>query len=345
MKKISNLSKLSLITFMIFGNYAWASDARSYNSVPSDISLLESQVSSYHIKQTKANGLKIDLQTEVSYIRALKYFNYQDNLAAAYVLLPYTKNNLSITSPLGSLSNDTKQVGDVKIFLGLGLLNQPALERKEWIERKNSQTLGVQNINKNYDTPLSQYTEIPEKIHEAVDETIAKTIADKNERLFNIDAITCGLTTTLPTSNYDPTATNNIGSNRFALKPECAVSWKKGRWQTEWYTAFTYYTDNNKYQGTKSLKQKNLYGNELHISYNLGDNLWLGADLFHAYGGETSVNDIAQKDKYNNYSYGMIANYKVSKNQNIKISYQKTFKSTDFSPTVNGGALTYQVFW
>ncbi len=340
MKKIP-LTLFSSLCLM--AHCAFASDARSYNSVPSDISLIETQMSSYTIEQKKQNGISVKLNTDISYIRGLKYFNYQDNLAAAYILLPYTKNNLNITTPLGNISDDSKQVGDMKVFLGWGLVNQPALERKDWLERKKQLTSASEH-KKQYDI-LNEYSTVPGKVYEAVDGAIGKTIADKNERFFNLDTVTLGVTATLPTANYDPVATNNIGANRFAIKPEFAFSWLKGKWQTEWYSGLTFYTNNNKYQGNKKLEQKNIYNNELHISYNTSDNFWIGADLIHLYGGETSVNHVGQKDKYDNYSYGFIGNYKVAKNQNIKVTYQKTFKSTEFSPKVNGWAATYQVFW
>ena len=78
------------------------------------------------------------------------------------------------------------------------------------------------------------------------------------------------LTITAPTGLYNADKLLNLGSNRWSLKPEIAVSHPFGpqqTWEFDAYANAYFYTDNTSYHGVEILRQQALPGLEGHISY------------------------------------------------------------------------------
>jgi len=103
----------------------------------------------------------------------------------------------------------------------------------------------------------------------------------------------------IPVGQYDPTKLINLGSNRWAFKPELGLSRRLGNWIADGYAGvwlFTrnpeFFSRNQYYAGTQAQTQKPIGIVELHLSYDVRPRLWFSLDGNFWHGGETSLNGV-----------------------------------------------------
>lgn len=288
-------SRLYLALFLIaFSSISFATDTRGYNILPVGINVIDSQYSSIESTQKTASGLEGKQTQDTLYIRNTYFFNLNGNLAATYILVPYSKQSLDITKPI-TLSKTGDGLGDIKLLFALGIYNMPALNIEEF-----------KKLDKN-------------GLHAA-----------------------CSLAVTFPTGSYDSSSKVNSGSNRNSYKPECAAYWVNDKFQADLFIGNTLYSNNTSYSGNKTLEQKNLYSIETRFSYSFTPNFWASTDLVYYQGGETSVNNVSQKDEQSNLNAGFTLAFKVASTQTLKLIYQKTVSGKEYSPQMKQGVgITY----
>ncbi len=132
-----------------------------------------------------------------------------------------------------------------------------------------------------------------------------------------------------PTGQYDPTLLVNLGTNRWAFKPEVGYSQRFGHWVLDGYAAGWFFTTNpeffshNQYfPGTQSKTQSPVAALEAHLSYDVRPRLWVSLDANFWAGGEASVNGVANPATYQRSSrVGITASIPLSARNSIKISY------------------------
>jgi len=107
------------------------------------------------------------------------------------------------------------------------------------------------------------------------------------------------LTVTTGTGQYDPARLINIGTNRWAFKPEIGISRRWGNWIVDGYGAVWFFTANHDYflnapgtTGSNTQTQKPMGAVEVHLSYDVKPRLWVSLDGNYWYGGETSLNGV-----------------------------------------------------
>jgi hypothetical protein len=132
-----------------------------------------------------------------------------------------------------------------------------------------------------------------------------------------------------PTGQYDPTALINLGTNRWAFKPEIGYSQRWNHWVLDGYAAVWFFTENpeffshNQYfAGTRSKTQSPVTAFEAHLSYDVRPRLWVSLDANFWSGGETSVNGVPNLATYQrNSRIGVTASIPISARNSIKLSY------------------------
>ena len=132
-----------------------------------------------------------------------------------------------------------------------------------------------------------------------------------------------------PTGQYDPTALINLGTNRWAFKPEIGYSQRWGHWVLDGYAAVWFYTENpeffshNQYfPGVRSKTQSPVAAYETHLSYDVRPRLWISLDANFWSGGETSINGVANPATYQKSSrLGVTASIPLNAANSIKLSY------------------------
>lgn len=150
---------------------------------------------------------------------------------------------------------------------------------------------------------------------------------------------------TAPTGDYDKHRIINIGSNRWAFKPELAFGTPIGPTWLEFNGYASIYGDNNDYQGNSKLEQKPLYTIESHYSYTLNRALWVGLDATYNTGGETRVDGVDQDNKQENTLVGATLGFMLSPQFGGLVAYSDTVSERTGSPDVNTWTFRLQYVW
>ena len=132
------------------------------------------------------------------------------------------------------------------------------------------------------------------------------------------------LTISAPTGQYDPARLINLGTNRWAFKPEIGVSvpWKGFNFDA--YAGVVFFTQNpDFYPGGRTRQQDPLGTVQLHVSHTFQPGLWLAVDGTWYGGGAVSVNGGAKSQRLANSRVGATLSVPLSRNQSVKIAYSR----------------------
>ena len=132
-----------------------------------------------------------------------------------------------------------------------------------------------------------------------------------------------------PTGQYDPTKLINIGTNRWAFKPEFGYSQRWGNWIGDAYGGVWFFTTNpeffshNSYfPGVQSRSQNPIGVFEGHLSRDFKPRLWVSLDGNFWLGGQTSLNGVEVTNTLQrNSRVGVTASVPLSQHQSVKFSY------------------------
>lgn len=132
----------------------------------------------------------------------------------------------------------------------------------------------------------------------------------------------------VPTGQYDPTRLVNIGTNRWAFKPELGYTRRTGPVTLDMYAGVWLFTANNDFfrsapdaPGNRRT-QRPIGALEFHVSYDVRPRLWISADINYWYGGRTSVNGtLGTRTLQANSRYGVTGSVPLTRHQSVKVSY------------------------
>lgn len=128
---------------------------------------------------------------------------------------------------------------------------------------------------------------------------------------------------------YDPTKLINLGTNRWAFKPELGYSRRWGHWILDAFGGVWFYTTNSEYfshnafsPGANVQTQSPAGSFEGHLSYDFKPRLWVSLDGNFWFGGTTSLNGVPNPiTVQRNSRVGGTASIPLTKHQSLKISY------------------------
>ncbi len=132
-----------------------------------------------------------------------------------------------------------------------------------------------------------------------------------------------------PTGQYDPTRLINIGTNRWAFKPELGYTGTAGRFVLDAFAGIWLFTAERLVRGQRSRTrggatrtQDPIGAFELHVSYDVKPRLWISADVNYWRGGRTSVNGVEGTQTLQaNSRLGLTGSVPLTRRQSLKISY------------------------
>jgi hypothetical protein len=108
-----------------------------------------------------------------------------------------------------------------------------------------------------------------------------------------------------PTGQYDPTRLINLGSNRWAFKPEVGYSQRWANWILDAYAGIWFFTQNPEFfshnmyfPGVRSQSERPVAAFEGHLSYDIRPRFWVSLDANYWSGGETSLNGVENLRTY-----------------------------------------------
>jgi len=157
-------------------------------------------------------------------------------------------------------------------------------------------------------------------------------------------ALGASLVIIAPTGSYDPSRLINIGTNRWAFKPELGLSVPVGNWFLEAYGGVWFFTTNTDYYGDTHRSQEPMASFQAHVSYTFRRGLWLAADATYYRGGETSVDGSDQNDRKANTRVGLTLAVPLTVHQSIKLAWSDGVL-VRFGGSFNTLSLAWQYAW
>jgi hypothetical protein len=130
------------------------------------------------------------------------------------------------------------------------------------------------------------------------------------------------LTVVAPTGQYDPAKLINLGTNRWAFKPEVGVSVPKGPWDVDAYLGVWLFADNDDfYAGGRTRSQDPVVAAQGHASYTFRPRLWAAFDATWYSGGDARVDGGTPSGGVNNSRMGATVSFPLGRYQSLKVAY------------------------
>ncbi len=153
------------------------------------------------------------------------------------------------------------------------------------------------------------------------------------------------LTVVAPTGEYDRTKLVNLGSHRWAFKPEIGLSIPLGAWDFDVYGAVWLFTTNDEYYpGSSRRRQNPLPAFQAHVAYTIRPRLWVAADATWYGGGEVRVDEGAPFVPFRNIRVGATLAVPIRARQAIKVAWSNGLRAqsgNDFRTI----AVAWQTAW
>jgi hypothetical protein len=131
------------------------------------------------------------------------------------------------------------------------------------------------------------------------------------------------LTVTAPLGQYDSTKLINLGTNRWAFKPEVGLSQPLGNWTLEFYAGVWLFTANDNFFGAHVRRQDPLLSLQAHVVYEFHPRLWAAFDYTYYEGGSTTVDGQHKDDRQDNSRAGVTLAMPVSLHQSLKLTWTR----------------------
>jgi hypothetical protein len=149
-----------------------------------------------------------------------------------------------------------------------------------------------------------------------------------------------------PAGQYSGTKLVNLGTNRWAMKPEIGLSRPKGRWDLDAYVGVTLFTANSDfYPGGATQTQRPMSAIQGHASYTMRPRLWVAADLTWYHGGSARVNGGDRLLGVNNTRLGTTISMPIGTWSSLKVSYSAGALSTRTGTDFRALAIAWQALW
>lgn len=153
------------------------------------------------------------------------------------------------------------------------------------------------------------------------------------------------LTTILPLGQYHGNRLVNIGSNRWAFKPEAGVSIPAGRWMLDAYGGVWLFAANDDfYPGDVRREQAPIVALQGHASYTIRPRLWAAFNATWYSGGQSTIAGIRRDDRQRNSRVGATLSFPLYRSQSLKLTYS-TGATTRVGGDFNTIAIAWQTAW
>ena len=131
-------------------------------------------------------------------------------------------------------------------------------------------------------------------------------------------------TAVIPLGQNDRARLVNIGTNRWAFKPEIGFTRKWQRVVVEGYTGMWLFTSNsNFYPGDSKRSQEPIVAFEAHAGYYIKPRLWASFDGNFWMGGRSSINGVKKQDRHRDSRVGITVSVPLGGRHSLKCSYSR----------------------
>jgi hypothetical protein len=146
--------------------------------------------------------------------------------------------------------------------------------------------------------------------------------ADEIARAPRRTIVGVSLNVVAPTGEYMADKLINLGTSRWAFRPEVALSQPFGRrGLIDVYAGVWLFTENSQYfPGTAVRSQAPMSAVQAHLSYNIQPLMWAAFDATFYAGGTSTVNGVEQDDRKSNSRVGATVVFPIGRRNSIKIA-------------------------
>ena len=147
-----------------------------------------------------------------------------------------------------------------------------------------------------------------------------------------------------PLGQYDPEKLINLGTNRWSVKPEVALSQAIGKWTVEAYAGVWLFSNNTNFYGGLTREQDPIVVAQAHLLYTFRPRLWLALNVNFYRGGTTTVSDQVNLDLQENSRIGATLALPVTRSQSVKVAYSRGAYTT-IGAKFDAVSVSYQYVW
>jgi hypothetical protein len=144
----------------------------------------------------------------------------------------------------------------------------------------------------------------------------------------------------MPTGQYFSDKLVNLGTNRWAFKPEIGISHPRGPWALEFYAAGWFFTENSTYFGGHSKEQHSMLSLQSHVAYTFKPRLWLAGDATFYSGGRNVIDGVPSAVSQENTRIGLTLALPMLRTSAIKLAW-----STGAIVRAGGDFTNYSIAW
>jgi len=147
-----------------------------------------------------------------------------------------------------------------------------------------------------------------------------------------------------PTGQYFDDRLINLGSNRWAFRPQLGVSHKINSWYIEYAINTWLYTTNNAFWSGNKLKQNPIGTIKVNVIKSFNKGIWASLGAGYAYGGRSFVNDVRRDASISVLRLGVVVVVPVHPQHSLKftaLTARRFAEGADFESI----ALAYQFIW
>jgi len=131
------------------------------------------------------------------------------------------------------------------------------------------------------------------------------------------------ITVIAPVGQYDNQKIVNLGSNRWAFKPEAAITRNAGAWLFEIYGGAWLFTDNTDYVNGQVRSQKPLASAQFSLRRTFKPGLWVSGNINYYTGGRTNVGGVFKQDFQANSRAGATLSVPLSRRNSVRFAVSK----------------------
>jgi hypothetical protein len=136
--------------------------------------------------------------------------------------------------------------------------------------------------------------------------------------------VAASLAVSAPTGEYDETKLINLGTNRWAFKPELGVAVPWGNFDFDVYGGVVFFTRNPSfYPGGATRTQDPLGTLQAHASYTFRPGLWLAADFTWYSGGAAHIDGGPAVGRQDNTRIGGTLAIPIGRQNSVKLAYSR----------------------
>jgi Putative MetA-pathway of phenol degradation len=157
-------------------------------------------------------------------------------------------------------------------------------------------------------------------------------------------SIGASVTVVAPTGQYDASRLVNVGSNRWAVKPEIGLYQPVGAWSFELAAGAWFFEDNDDFFGGVRREQEPVSSLQGHVGYTFRRNLWIASDVTYYSGGRTTVDGEKLRDRQEATRVGLTMSVPVSEHYSVKLVWADGV-TTRIGADFTTYAITLQRLW